>query len=313
LNFTPSTDLSVTPHVLIPRGSSTAPASVGTAIQANVVGNLALITDVGMTGTPESAWAPMASARLVGKWPRFGIETSVLRGAATPGTGADALVSSRDREATQAQVQPLPGLTFAALASSSRPAGDPAADDTLLGSLRVAYDGLPSGQLAAVQQRETTASRESEISSLEWRLRGMGRMAVRYVRQRASDSVRDAVDMNASRVEIDLPALAPCCMGRVDLRAAVTAGSTSPQTNPGLNSRVSGRVALVDDAVLTGETELRLTSDDSQLLRALRVTTDMRVVPATRLQLSYSYRVGTRFPLGQVFEARILRRLHVGW
>jgi hypothetical protein len=169
----------------------------------------------------------MASARLVGQWPRVGIETSVLRGAATPGTGAEALVSSRDREATQAQVQPLPGLTFAALASSSRPAGDPAADDTLLGSLRVAYDGLPTGQLAAVQQRETTASRESEISSLEWRLRGMGRMAVRYVRQRASDSVRDVVDMNSSRVEVDLPALAPCCMGRVDLRAAVTAGRSS--------------------------------------------------------------------------------------
>jgi hypothetical protein len=48
-------------------------------------------------------------------------------------------------------------------------------------------------------------------------------------------------------------------------------------------------------------------------LRALRVTTEMPVVPATRLQLSYSYRAGAQFPVGQVFEARILRRLNLGW
>ena len=80
-----------------------------------------------------------------------------------------------------------------------------------------------------------------------------------------------------------------------------------------MNSRVSGRVALIDDAALTGETELGLTGRDGQVLRGLRVTTEMPVVPATRLQLSYAYRTGAQFPLGQVFEARIVRRVRLGW
>ena len=179
----------MTPQVLIPSGSPDAQTSVGTAIRANVVGNFALATDVGMAGTADTSWAPLASARLVGQWPRAGIETSVLRGAPAPRDGGNtAFVSSRDREAAQAQVQPLPGLTLAALTSVSRPSSDPVADDTTLGSLRIAYDGLGSGKVAAVQQREATASRESDITSLEWRQRGPGRMTVRYVRQSASDS-----------------------------------------------------------------------------------------------------------------------------
>ena len=313
VSFTPSTRLSLTPHVLIPSGSPDAQTTVGTAIRANVVGNLALVTDVGMAETADTPWAPLASARLVGQWPRAGIETSVLRGVAAPRAEVDkAFVSSRDREAVQAQVQPLPGLTLAALTSSSRPAADPDADDTTQGSLRIAYDGFPTGQLAAVRQRETTASRAAEITSLEWRQRGRGRMAVRYVHHKASDSALDGVDEGSSRVEVDLPALAPRSAGRLDLRAALTAGSSS-QTDLGVNSRVSGRLGLLDAAALTGETELGLTGGDGQVLRALRVTTDMPVVPATRLQLSYSYRAGAQFPLGQIFEARILRRLRVSW
>jgi hypothetical protein len=309
VSFTPSSRLSVTPQVLIPSGSPDAQASVATGIRANVVGNLAMATDVGMAGSADTSWAPVASARLVGQWPRAGIETIVLRGTPAPRTGGKtALVSSRDREAAQAQVQPLPGLTLAALTSSSRPAADPDANDTTLGSLRIAYDGLPTGQLAALRQRETTASREAEITSLEWRQHGLGRMAVRYVQRRASDSALAAVDEASSRVEVDLPKLAPRCAGRLDLRAGLTAGSSS-LTGPGVNSRVSGRVGLIDDTALTGE----ISGGDGQVLRALRVTTDMPVVPAMRLQLSYSYRVGSQFPLGQVLEARILRRLNLGW
>jgi hypothetical protein len=312
VSFTPNSRLSVTPQVLLPLGSPDAQTRVGTAIQANVIGNLALVTDVGVVGTADTAWAPLASSRLVGQWPRAGIETSVLRGAAAPRTETDtAFASSRDRETAQARVQPLPGLTLAALTSSSRPATDPNADDTTLGSLRIAYEGLPTGRLAAVQQRETTASRKLEITSLEWRQRGLGRMAVRYVQQRATDSALDGVDDASSRVEVDLPALAPRCAGRLDLRAGLTAGSSS-LTRPGLNSRVSGRVGLIDDAGLTGETELGITGGDGQGLRALRVTTEMPVIPATRLQLSYTYRAGVQFPFGQVFEARIQRRLNLG-
>ena len=137
-------------------------------------------------------------------------------------------------------------------------------------------------------------------------------MAVRYVHRRSSDSALDGVDESSSRVEVDLPALAPRSASRLDLRAALTADASS-QTDPGVNSRVSSRLGLLDKAALTGETELGLIGGDGQVLRALRVTTEMPVVPATRLQLSYSYRAGAQFPLGQVFEARILRRLRVDW
>ena len=237
----------------------------------------------------------------------------MLRGAAAPGSETEpAFVSSLDREAAQAQVQLLPGLTVAAVTSASRPAADPAADDTKLGSLSIAYDGLPAGRLASLRQRETTASRESDITSLEWRQRGPGRMAVRFVQRRASDSALDAVDEASSRVEVDLPALAPRYAGSLDLRAGLTAGSSS-LTGPGVNSRVSGRVALINGAALTGETELGVTGGGGQVLRTLRLTTDTPVMPAMRLQLSYSYRATAQAPLGQVFEAHILRRLNLGW
>ena len=313
VSFNPNPRLSVTPQVLIPVGSRDSQRSVGTAIRANVVGNLTLVTDVGVTGASDTAWAPLASARLVSQWPRAGIETSVLRGAAAPGGETEpAFVSSRDREAAQAQLQLLPGLTVAAVTSASRPAADPGADDTKLGSLSIAYDGLPAGRLASLRQRETTASRESDITSLEWRQRGRGRMAVRFVQRRASDSAPDAVDEASSRFEVDLPALAPRCAGCLDLRAGLTAGSSS-LTGPGVNSRVSGRVALINGAALTGETELGITGGGGQVLRTLRLTTDTPVKPTTRLQFSYSYRATTQAPLGQVFEAHILRRLNLGW
>jgi hypothetical protein len=319
VSFNPNPRLSVTPQALIPVGSRDSQRSVGTAIRANVVGNLMLVTDVGVTGTGDAAWAPVASARLVRQWPRAGIETSVLRGAAAPASETEpAFVSSRDREAAQAQLQLLPGLTVAAVTSTSRPAAEPGApggpggDDTKLGSLSIAYDGLPAGRLASLRQRETTATRESDITSLEWRQRGLRRMVVRFVQRRASDSAPDAVDEASSRVEVDLPALAPRGAGRLDLRAGLTAGSSS-LAGPAVNSRVSGRVAMINGAALTGETELGVTGGGGQVLRTLRLTTDTPVMPAMRLQLSYSYRATTQAPLGQVFEAHILRRLNLGW
>jgi hypothetical protein len=313
VSFTPSSRLSVTPQVVIPSGSPGSQTSVGTGIRANVVGNLAMVTDVGMAGSADAPWTPLASARLLGQWPRAGIETMVLRGAAAPRTAENtAFVSSVDREAAQAQVQPLPGLTLAALTSVSRPSSDPVADDTTLKSLRIAYDGLRSGQVAAVQQREETASRESDITSFEWRQRSLRRMTVRYVHQSASDSALAEANKGSSRVEVELPVLAPRSAGCLDLRAALTAGSISP-TDSGVNSKVSGRMALIDGAALTGETEWGLTGRDGHVLRGLRLTTEMRVVAATRLQLSYAYRASPQSPLGQVFEAGILRRVSLGW
>jgi hypothetical protein len=313
VNFTPSSRLSLTPQVLIPGGSPDAQKSVGTAIRANVVDNLAVVTNVGVAGTANTSWAPLASARVVGQWARAGIETVVLRGVAAPGTAGDtALVSPQDREAAQAQVQPLPGFTLAALTSVSRPSSHPDADDTTLESLRIAYDGLPSGQVAAVRQREATASQESDISSLEWHQRGLTGMTVRYVHESASDPALAETSESSSRVQVDLPVMAARCAGCLNVHAALTAGSIS-ETDSGVSSKVRGRVALVENAVLTGETEFWLTGGDGQVLRALCVTTEMPVVPATRLQLSYAYRTGVRSPFGQVFEARILRRVSLGW
>jgi hypothetical protein len=166
--------------------------------------------------------------------------------------------------------------------------------------------------VAAVQQRQATASHEVALTTLEWRQRGAGRMTVRYVRQSASDSATAGIDTTASRVELELPALTSRSTGCLDLRAALTAGDVS-QTDSGVSSKVSGRLALVDDTALTGETELGLTGQDGQLLRGLRVTTEVPVVSATRLQLSYAYRTATPLRLGQVFEARILRRVRLGW
>ena len=73
------------------------------------------------------------------------------------------------------------------------------------------------------------------------------------------------------------------------------------------------RTPRSDDAALTGETELGITGGQGQVLRAFRVATEVPVVPETRLQLSYSYRATAQSTLGQVFEARILRRLNLGW
>ena len=134
------------------------------------------------------------------------------------------------------------------------------------------------------------------------------------MQQRASDSAPNGFDEASSRVEVDLPAFNSRCAGagRLDMRAVLTAGSSS-LTGPGVNSRVSGRISLIDNTALTGETELGVSGSNGQALRAFRVTTDMAFVSTARLQLSYTYRADTQVPIGQVFEARILRRLNLGW
>jgi hypothetical protein len=137
-------------------------------------------------------------------------------------------------------------------------------------------------------------------------------MTVRYVHRSVTDPALAESSASSSRVELELPVLTPRRAGCLDVHAALTAGSIS-QTDSGVSSKVSGRMALVDKAALTGETELGLTGGDGQVLRALRLTTELPVVPATHLQFSYTYRTGAQFPFGQVFEAHILRRVSLGW
>ena len=188
VSFTPNSRVFVTPQVVVPTGSSDAHTSIGTAVQARIIENLSLATDLRMAASADASWTPLASARLVGQWPRAGIETSVMRGAPAPQAArSTALLSSQDRESAQLHVQPVADLTVATGISVWRPSSDPVADDTTLESLRIAYDGLASGQVAAVQQREATASRQTDITSLEWRQRGPGQVTVRYVRENGSD------------------------------------------------------------------------------------------------------------------------------
>ncbi|MCC7126712.1 MAG: hypothetical protein IT178_17815 [Acidobacteria bacterium] len=316
VDFTPGGRVSVTPQVLFAVGDTDRQGRVGTAVRANVADNLTLASDVGLAGTADTAWTPLASARLVGQWARAGIETSAVRGAASPtDTSGDigaGVVSTRDRELARAEVQPLPHLTVVAQASSSRPSARPAAAATVNGSVRVAYEGFSGGQLITARQRERTGSKESVSTSLAWRQKGAGRLAVRYVHQQRSDETVIGDDDQTTRVEVDFPAVTARCAGCLDLRAGLTAGSDT-QTGRSMRSRVTGRVGLLNDTALTGETELGFTDDASQLLRVLRLTTDLPVVAATRLLFTYSYRAGLSPAMGQVFEARLLRRLKLGW
>ena len=315
VSFTPNTRLSVTPQMVIPVGSPGAQTSVGTAIQANVVSNLALLTDVGVAGNrrhglgaagvrpsrrpvaPRRHRNKRAARRGRDRAPRRTRRRSCRHATARPRRHrcsrcqALRLRHSRARRAPRPTRMPTTRhwVRSASPTTASRPGNWPR-----FGSAR----RRPRGS------RKPPRSNGASVGWAAWPCATCsdGRPIRRWT----------AVDEASSRVEVDLPTLAPHCAGRLDLRAALTAGSSS-LTGPGVNSRVSGRVGLIDDAALTGETELGITGGDGQVLRALRVTTDMPVVPATRLQLSYSYRVGAQFPLGQVLEARILRRFNLGW
>jgi hypothetical protein len=314
MNLAPSGRVSVTPQMIVPVGSPDAQTGISTAVRADLVPGVAVVTDVGAATARDSGWAPLASARLVGRWSHAGIETGVIRGAASPQIDdKTAVVRSRDLEVAKGHVQPLPGLTLSALTSWSRPATDADSPDTTAGSLGVTYQGLPHGQLAATHERLMSASWESETTCFEWRQGGLTGVNVRYRQKREGDSTVPGGDQESSRVEVDLPALTPRQTGRrVDLRAGVAAGPASDAT-PGFSSRVSGRIDLVDDVALAGETELGLSGGDGQVLRALRLTTDLAVRPGTGLQLLYTYRAGPQLAFGQAFEARISRRINLGF
>lgn len=314
LTLAPNSRVSVAPQLLVPVGSPDAQAGISTAIRADLLSSVAFVTDVGAAKTGELGWAPMASAGVVGRWAHAGIETSVVRGAPPPETQTTTtIVRSRDLEVARANVQPLPGLTLSALTSWSRPATVPDAPDTTAGSLGVTYAGLPQGQqLAAVHERLMTASWESETTSLEWRQGGPG-VNVRYRQKRETDPVIPGADQTTSRVEVDLPALTPRHSAkRLDLRAALAAGPAT-ELLPGFSTRMTGRIALLDDVALAGETELGLAGGDGQVLRALRLTTDLAVRQGTGLQLLYTYRAGPQLVFGQAFEARISRRINLGF
>ena len=120
-----------------------------------------------------------------------------------------------------------------------------------------------------------------------------------------------ATDSASKLVEVDFPRLTPQHTGgRLDLRAALTASPSS--ATPGIGSRLSGRLGVYDEIALFGETELGFArSDGGQLLRVLRVTTDMPVLQDTSIQLLYTYRSGTPSSFARAFEARVSRTINL--
>lgn len=312
VSLSPSSRVSVAPQMILPVGSPDAQASVSTAVRTQVISSIAFVTDVGAARTEQVGWAPLASARLTGSWSHAGLETSVIRGAAAPQTATDtAIVRSRDLEVARGHVRPLPGLTLSALTSWSRPSTGPDMPDTTAGSLGFTYDGIPGGQLTAAQERQMAASWESETTRFEWRQAGRNGMSLRFSRKRETSPTAPSTMDESSRVEVDLPALVPRQPGsRLDLRATLAAGPASA-TNQTVSSRVSGRIDVVHDVALAGETELGL-AGDGQMLRTFRLTTDLAVRRNTALQLLYTYRAGSSIGFGQAFEARMSRRINLG-
>jgi hypothetical protein len=305
LSLSPHERLSVGPRLLVPAGARALQASAGTAIRAEVLPHLSLVGDVGAAESTRGGWAPLASAGVVSRWRTTELETSVLRGAPSSATEDAPTVRSVDRELARGQMQALPGLTIAGRASRSRPASALNTGNTSLGALAIAYDRFPYGRLAATQERQVTPSQALDTTRVEWRPPVLSGVAVRYVTTRQTR--RDAGTLPSTLIEVDLPSLTARRPGsRLRLGAALTANTRSDL--PALASRVSGRFDVVENVTLTGDTEIQLAREDgAQLLKTLRVTTDVGVLEATVLQLRYAYRAGAPFSLNQGFEARISR------
>lgn len=311
VSLSPTEKVSVAPRVLVPMGSGDSwNSSIGTAVRAEVLPHVSVVSDVGAADGPGSTWAPLASAGVIGQWGGTEIETSVLRGA--PASGTDpGTVGSLDRELARVRVQALPGLTVAGGTSRSRPADRADAPDTTLGSIGFVYKTESYGQVTATQERQLSVDTALDTTRLEWRHPSLRGIAVRYTERRGLPESTSITAPPPTLVEIDLPALAPQQFGsRLRVQAGLRAAPGSAQ--PPLTSRFSGRLAVVERLALAGETELELASrEGGQLLRAMRLTTEVGVLRATTLQLRYTYRSDVELTLPQAFEARISRTIQL--
>jgi hypothetical protein len=312
LSLSPYERVSLAPRLLVPVGGGDAGQAVmGTAIQAKLSPHVSLRSDVGAADTDGAAWAPLASAGVIGHWARTELETSVLRGAPSHAVEGVATVGSVDRELARGRVQPISGLAISGLASWSRPASVTDAADTTVGSVGIVYDRLPYGQLAATRQREFTASHAVDTTRLEWRRRAARGFTVRFTETRASHDDPSVDDLATTLVEVDLPSLTPHRPdSRLDLRATVTAAPSA--AIPNVSSKVSGRFHMFDAVALGGETELALArGDQEQIVRTLRLTTDVAVMRDTAVHFLYTYGAGTPFSFTRAFEARVSRTINL--
>jgi hypothetical protein len=304
--------VSVAPRLLVPVSARDAgQTSIGTAIRAKVNSHISFVSDVGAADSAPIGWVPLASAAVSGQWTGTEVETSVLRGAPSHGATGPAIVRTVDREVARGRLHPLPGLTISAAASWSRSANPVGTSDTKVGSVGVAYEHLPYGNLAATRQSEFTSQQALEITRFEWRHAAAGGLTLRYSETHTTPPAAPGTDAASKIVEVDLPRLTPQrTSGRLNLRAALTASPSS--ATPGIGSRVSGRVGVYDEIALVGETELGLVrSDGKHLLRAMRLTTDVPILQDTSVQLLYTYRSGAPFSFDRAFEARVSRLVNL--
>ncbi len=299
--------VSIAPRLLVPTGSrGVGQASAGAAIRTGLTKHLSLVSDVASAAS-EAGWAPLASASLVGHWGGIETESSVLRGARPPVSETLATVGSVDRELVRGKVQLRRGLSMNGGVSRSRPAYGPNPGDTTRGTFGFTFDRREYGQLSAMRQHEQTASKVVDSTRLEWRHQALNGVSLRYLATTEHGSGVPSAEDTQHQMELDLPAVVSPKPGRpLTLRAALAAIPSGDGAT--LKSRVRGRFDVATRVSLSGESEVGLVAgDDDEVLRALRLTTDVNVLEKTAVQLLYSYKADTPFSFGQALEVRVAR------
>ena len=307
VTLAPHQRVSVAPRLLVPvRTRGGWQTSIGTAVRADVMPHVAVVSDIGVADGPNAGWAPLASAGLLGLWNGTEIKTSVLRGAPSLVAEDAAIIGSLDRELAQATIRPLSALTVSGLVSWSRPSSATRGANTTHASVGAAYD-LPYGQVAATREHQLASSGSLDTTRIEWRPQAWRNITIRYTDRRDENPDSSGTDQDSRLFEVDIAALTPRPLGgRLNLQASLAA---DPHADGALvSSRMSGRIAVLDNVALRGESEMEVARrDGGQLWRALRLTTDLALRRDTALHLLYTYRPGIPFSMGRAFEARISR------
>jgi hypothetical protein len=307
MGVTSSKELSVTPRALVPVGSKTAQSTVGTAIRADVSQHVSLVSDVGAAGTSLHGWDSLAAAGVVGHWRVAEVETNLLRGTPPVATSTVATVGSLDREIVRGLVRSIPGMTISAQASWSRPSSAATSSETAVSSVGVAYDRLPIGVLTATRQDQDSSWQESVTTSIEWRRKPAGGIAVRYTERGETLRDRPQPTVVSKHVELELPGwIERDFRNRLDVYAVLT---DSPMSGtPTVSSKLSARFDLIGEVGVTGDTEIGF-SRNGRMLRELRVASKLPVLERTAVQLVYTYQGRGPYALweNQSFEARLLR------
>jgi hypothetical protein len=313
MGMTPGQEFAVTPRALVPLGSNTTPASVGTAIRAEVNRHVSVVSDVGAAGDRQHGWEPLAAASVMGHWRGTELETNLLRGMSPIGAPEMSSVGSLDRESLRGLVRSIPGTTISAQASWSRPASASTSAESTVGAVAVAYDRLPIGVLTASRQDEDGVLQQIDTTSVEWRRKPVGGVVVRYIEKEQTPRDPLQSEVVSKQVVLELPGwIERDLRNRMDVRAVL---SESPMWGtPTFSSRLSGRFDVAGDVGVTGDTEVGILGR-GPALRALRLTSSVPLLDRTAVQLVYTYQAHGVFAFADhSFEARLSRAIPlVNW